>query len=213
MNKNRQLSQKRCVVGQKANVFFLTYPCTFDFTTIQKKLVYRFGFETMQTALGNFIFLNKNRHSRSVDGGILVWWLFSRYFPKIWNLNLPKLLTDRKKLTGARRTTSSKTIPKSVHICPISSKRLFLTIFRWSPGGNRAQKLAVFLCWVWQSSYVEFDSDLTWIHLADFGLQSKFLFWLQIVVSQVLAWWHYMKWARKFCGRSIVARDRVPKCL
>ena len=144
MNKNRQLSQKRCVVGQKANVFFLTYPCTFDFTTIQKKLVYRFGFETMQTALGNFIFLNKNRHRRSVDGGILVWWLFSRYFPKIWNLNLPKLLTDRKKLTGARCTTSSKTIPKSVHICPISSKRLFLTIFSFRSDNLQFQRVEAF---------------------------------------------------------------------
>ena len=39
----------------------------------------------------------------------------------------------------------------------------------------------------WQSSYVEFDSDSTWIHLAEFGLQSKFFSTLKNVVSQLLA--------------------------
>ena len=43
------------------------------------------------------------------------------------------------------------------------------------------------------------------IHLAEFGLQSKFLLWPTILMLQVLAWWQNIKWAFLSCGMSVVA--------
>ena len=129
MNKNRQLSRKRRVTDQKAGVFFLICSCTLDSIKNQKKLVCKFRVENAQTAIVILIFLNKNRQNGVVGGWILVWPLPSRYFSKILTLNLSKLLTDWKKLAGARRTSSPNTVSELVRICLKFPKRLFQTIF------------------------------------------------------------------------------------
>ena len=69
---------------------------------------------------------------------------------------------------------------------------------RWSPWGQPGSAFG-------RVPMLSLTQILRGIHLAEFCLQSKFLFGLPKLVSQVLAWWHAMKPARKICGRSVVA--------
>ena len=69
---------------------------------------------------------------------------------------------------------------------------------RWSPWGQPGSATG-------RVPMLSLTQILRGIHLAEFGLQSKFLFWLPVLVSQVLAWWQNIKWAFLLCGMSVVA--------
>ena len=69
---------------------------------------------------------------------------------------------------------------------------------RWSPWGQPGSATG-------RVPMLSLTQILRGIHLAEFGLQSKFLFSLRILTLQVLAWWQNIKWAFLLCGMSVVA--------